>query len=75
MSFDPFIKEPMLGMVLAPFVCIGVELEVSCFGGRGDGERECGECWLGCWTNGDGIMSLGSIFDMGGVDDGGRFCE
>lgn len=37
------MSEPMLGMELAPVTCVGVELELSCRGGIGEGDRE----WVG----------------------------
>lgn len=61
----------MLGIELAPLIWVGVELELSCLGGIGEGDREWEE-WLGCCARGDGTMSLGSILDIGGVDEAGR---
>ncbi len=70
--------EPMLGMELAPFACpftcIGVEVGLSCRGGSGDGDREYEDEWFSCCAWGSGTMSLGSILDIGGVEDGARFC-
>lgn len=62
----------MLGMELAPVVCVGVELELSCLGGIGEGDRECEDAWLDCCCKDDGTMSLGSILLIGGVDEAGR---
>lgn len=36
----------MLGIELAPVVCVGVELALSCLGGIGEGDRECEDVWL-----------------------------
>lgn len=41
---DPFINEPILGMVLAPLAAVGVVFELSCLGGNGDGDLELVEC-------------------------------
>ena len=69
MPFDPLISEPMLGIELAPFTCIGEELALSCLKGKGDGDRDLEE-WPVCCARGEGTMSLGSIFDdIGGVDE------
>ena len=69
----------MLGMVLA---CetptsrgVGV-LVYSRFGCGGDGVLDLmifSKVW--CWDKGDGAMRRGSIFDIGGVDDGLLFLE
>lgn len=62
----------MLGIELAPVACVGVEFELSCLGGIGDGERECEDTWPDWCCRDDGTMSLGSIFVVGGVDEAGR---
>ncbi len=70
---EPFIIEPMLGIVLAwvvPFVCAGGLCVVSYLDGRGDGDREWVERELGCCIRGEGAMSRGSILDIGGVAEG-----
>lgn len=60
-------------MELAPFVvCVGVEFELSCRGGIGDGDREWEDAQLVCCGKDDGTMSLGSILATGGVDEAGR---
>lgn len=73
-----FMIEPMLGIELAPLACpfawVGVEFELSCLGGIGDGDREYEDGWFGCCAKGDGTMRRGSILDIGGSDEGGRFC-
>ena len=70
----PFINEPMLGIVFAwetPWsLGVGV-LEYSRLGCGGEGVRRAvapERFW--CCDRGDGAISRGSIFDMGGVDDG-----
>lgn len=70
------MMEPILGIELAPFACpfawVGVETELSCLGGIGDGDREWEDGWFGCCASGEGTISLGSILDIDDVEEGAR---
>ena len=68
---------PILGIVLAKDVTVSFDMSVlgiSCFDGAGEGVLvleppvRAGRLW--CCESGDGFMRRGSIFDIGGVDEG-----
>lgn len=69
---EPFMSEPMLGIVLAcevPSALAGFISAPSCLGGNGDGDLDVVAFWFCSCAKGDGAMSRGSIFDVGGVEE------